>query len=87
MPITVRGKKLAVAGRLISLDIFGILSGEADFALQTRWSTSTSTAAAARRTIGSRASLMTFGLSNLSLSVGLGGVGLSISGGWLGSRR
>ena len=80
-----RGKKLAVAGRLISLDIFGVLSGEADFALQT--SVVDVDFDGSGTTTGDRlddASLMTFGLSNLSLSVGLGGVGLSISGGSLG---
>ena len=35
MPINVRGKKLAVAGKLTSLSIFGLISGSADFALQT----------------------------------------------------
>ena len=84
MPITSRGEKLAVAGRLISLDIFGILGGEADFALQSSVVDVDfdGTGSGTDRLLN--ASLLTFGLTNLSLSVGLGGVGLSISGGSLG---
>ena len=85
MPITFRGRKLAVAGRLTNLSIFDLISGSADFALETRTvdvDFDGSAATTNDRLAG--ASLMTFGLSNLTLSVGLGGVGLSITGGSLG---
>jgi hypothetical protein len=35
MPIAIRGKKLAVGGQLTSLNLFGLITGSADFALQT----------------------------------------------------
>ena len=85
MPITTRGRKLAVAGRLTGLNIFDLISGSADFALQT--SVVDDDFDGSGTTTDDRlddASLMTFGLSNLSLSVGLGAVGLSITGGSLG---
>ena len=85
MPIVIRGRKLAVAGRLTGLNIFDLISGSADFALQTSVVDVDFDGQAG--TTSDRlddASLMTFGLSNLSLSVGLGAVGLSITGGSLG---
>ena len=84
MPIALRGRKLAVAGQLTGLNIFDLITGSADFAVQSSVVDVDfdGTGSGTDRLLN--ASLTTFGLSNLSLSVGLGGVGLSITGGSLG---
>ena len=85
MPIKMRGQKLAIGGRLTGLDIFGILTGDADFALETKLVDVDFDGSAA--TTSDRlddASLLTFGLSNLDLDIGFAGQGLHIGGGSLG---
>ena len=85
MPITLRGQKLAIGGRLENLDIFQLITGNADFALETRLvDVDLDGNAATTNDRLDDASLLTFGLSNLDLDVGFGGVGLSITGGSIG---
>ena len=46
IPITFRGSQLAVAGSISNVDLFGLLTGGADFRSPRSWWTSTSTARA-----------------------------------------
>ena len=85
LPIKVRGPKIAIAGKLVGLDIFGLITGDADFALQTSVVDVDFDGNAATTTDRlNDAALLTFALTNLDLTVGFGGVGLTISSGSLG---
>ncbi|HET6548786.1 MAG TPA: calcium-binding protein, partial [Solirubrobacter sp.] len=85
MPVTVRGDVTAVAGKLRNLDVFGIITGGADFAMVSKLVDvdfdgldGTSTDRTQRL---DNASLITFALTNLDLTVGVGGDGLKIGPG------
>jgi hypothetical protein len=85
MPISVRGPKIAVAGKLVNLNIFDLITGGADFALQTSVVDVDFDGNAATTTDRlNDAALLTFALTNLDLEVGFGGVGLAITSGSLG---
>ncbi len=68
---------LAVAGALADLNIFGILTGSADFAISISTINVTTPALTG-------ATLLTLALTNVNLTVGVGSVGLTISAGNLG---
>ncbi len=68
---------LAVAGALADLNIFGILTGSADFAISISTVNVTTPALTG-------ATLLTLALTNVNLTVGVGSVGLTISAGNLG---
>ncbi len=79
LAITATGGGVSVSGTLTSLDIFGILTGSANFSLND----STVSPAVGGATL-TNATLLTVGLSNLQVAAGSGGFGIAISGGNLG---
>jgi hypothetical protein len=82
IPITFRGAQLAVAGSVTGLDLFGILTGGADFSVTTQLvdiDLDGLTSTPDDRLNDAR--LLTFALSNLNLSLGTGGAGLTIGPG------
>ena len=85
MPISVRGPKIAIAGKLVDLNVFGLIRGRADFALQTSVVDVDFDGNAATTTDRlNDAALLTFALTNLDLTIGFGAATLRITGGSLG---
>ena len=83
IPITFRGDQLAVAGSITGLDLFGILTGGADFSVTSQL-VDVDFDGDGDATTGDQlddASLVTFALSNLNLRLGTPTVGLQIGPG------
>src|SRR5918994_3951691 len=73
MPITVRGQQMAVSGTLSNLNVFDVLTGGASFALVTQQvDVDLDGLSSTTDDRLDNATLLTFGLSNLSLTVGGG---------------
>jgi hypothetical protein len=86
MPVTVRGPITAFAGTLSNLDIFGVVTGSAKFAL-TKKLVDVDLDGNGTTTTNDQlndATLLLFGLSDLNLNVGTAGAGIEISDGKLG---
>ena len=78
MPVKLNGEQLAVAGKLTNISIFGFITGMADFEIATG-TILIDLPAAQQDPINS--TLLTFGLSNASLTIGdANGINFSISG-------
>ena len=85
LPVTLRGAQTAVAGTLQNLDIFGFVTGGANFAMQSR--TVDVDLDGTGDTGGEQlndATLLTIALDELNLSIGAGGAGLAVTSGRLG---
>ena len=85
LPVTLRGAQTAVAGTLQNLDIFGFVTGGANFAMQSR--TVDVDLDGTGDTSGDQlndATLLTIALDQLNLSIGAAGAGLAVTSGRLG---
>jgi hypothetical protein len=85
LPVVFTDERLAVAGRLENLSVLGLVTGSCDFALNQQLVAVDLDGNAA--TTGDRlseATLLTFSLSNPTLSVGPAGFGLQVTSGALG---
>ncbi len=80
LPVNFTSGELSLAGSLSSLNVFGVITGSAGFAL----SESTIDSAANATVPLAGATLITVALDNLSVSAGSDGFGISLSGGDLG---
>ena len=81
IPITFRGQQLAVAGSISNVDLFGLLTGGADFSVTSQLVDVDFDGTGAMTDRLDDASLVTFALSNLNLRLGTPTVGLQIGPG------
>ena len=86
MPVTLRGAQTTVAGTLTGLNLFDFITGGASFALSSR-AVDVDLDGDGSGLTGEQldnANLLTIALSSLTLSVGISGVGLTLTGGSIG---
>jgi hypothetical protein len=84
MEVTYTGEYLRISGSLNSIDIFGLVTGGADFGVERKLVDVDPDGGSDVDTSHAEVPLVMFGLDNLSLNVGGAGFGLVISGGSFG---